>query len=500
MVPAGVEPAVWRALSPAERAEFLLHAESLRPADIEPGLWATLTPDEQAEAAKLKEDLEGGETLRDFMLRMAPHHPPPRHFDPVLEELERCRRAPRKVCISMPPRHGKTTLLTNAFAWWLTKNPGDTHAYCSYNNTQAYSKSALARTLTAKAGVELSEDTNNKAEWRTTEGGGLLATGVESGLTGQGVNGLLVIDDPFAGPLDAFSPAQRDHVDDWFRAVPMTRREGASVFVIHTRWHEDDLIGRLKERGGWQIINLPAVAEIDDPLGRSVGEALWPVRFGIDYLTEQRANLGEYDFAALYQGSPRPRGGALFGDPHYYDPATLDLTGCRLVLAGDPAASTKTSADYSAAGVIAVKGHGAERVGYVLKAWRGQVPIPAFANVLLALQAEFGQTAINVEAVGGFKAIPQMLLAIHPDLRINEITPVGDKFTRAQPVAAAWNGGRVLVPADAPPWLGAFLDEIAKFTGVNDKHDDQVDWLAHAWNAPEPARWSGGATGGKTRW
>ena len=438
--------------------------------------WARLSEPERDQLLADLEDLAGGESLHDFMVRMAPHHPPPQHLLPLIDLLEEARvNRLMKVGISMPPGHAKTTLFLNGFAWWLTKFPADTCAYNSFNATAAFSKSVMARTLAERAGVELSEETNNKAEWRTTAGGGLLAGGMES-LTGKRVQGPLVIDDPYSGPVDASSPAYREEVWNSMMSVAMTRREGAPLFLVHTRWNEDDSIGRLKKLKlkGWRIVNLPALDE--------KGNALWPKMYPAADLKAIRQDVGEYVFAALYQGEPRPRGGAVFGEPTYYDPAAFKMDGWRLVLAGDPAASTKTSADYSAAVVLAVRGHGAEREARVLHVYRKQVPIPQFAADLLALQHRFGETAINIESVGGFKAIPQMLKALHQELRINEITPIGDKFTRAQPVAAAWNTARIQVPADAPPWLGAFLDEVSTFTGVSDKYDDQVDALAHAWN------------------
>lgn len=450
---------------------------------------AALPEADRAEAEALQEDLVGGESLRDFIVRLSPHQPPPRHFDPVIDVLEEARWSPQKVGISMPPGHGKTTLILNAYAWWLTKNPADTNAYASYNERQAFSKSVLARALSVRAGVELSDEVNTKAEWRTVQGGGLLATGIGGGLTGQRVQGLLVVDDPYRNQVDAYSSAYRDDVDDWLKTVALTRRAGASTLVIHTRWHDDDEIGRLAKRG-WRIINLPAIAEKGDVLGRAEGEALWggyqPT--SLPRLKELRRELGEFDFAALFQGSPRPRGGAVFGEPHYYDPATLDVTGCQIVLAADPAASKKTSADYSAAVVLAIKGQGVSAIAYLLKVYREQVTIPQFVRDLRGLQVQYGDTEINVESVGAFLAIPQMLRELDPDIRLKEITPEGDKFTRAQRVAAAWNDARVLVPANfgadttPVPWLGPFLDELAKFTGVNDRRDDQVDALSHAWN------------------
>lgn len=483
---------------PAQAAEATSPAAGLRGLDLTDEEWEALSESERDELLDHLEALEGGEGLRDFIRRMNPAEPAPRHLAPIIEQLELARWMPRKVCISLPPGHAKTTLFQNAFAWWLSRYPADTCGYFSFNAGIAFSKSVPTRALALKAGVELSEEVNNKAEWRTTDGGGLLAGGVGGGLTGQRVTGFLVIDDPFKNMRDATSHAYRDELDEWFKTVALLRLLRASVFVVHTRWHEDDLIGRLMKREGWLVINLPAIAEDGDPLGRKPGEPLWPELYPLDVLLERKVDIGEFNFAALFQGSPRPRGGAVFGAPHYYDPNTVKLEGCRLVLAGDPAASTRTSADYSAAGVLAILGEGTQRTAYVLHAERGQIPIPQFARRLRQLQREFGDTAINIEAVGAFKAIPQMLLEVEPDLRINEITPLGDKFTRAQPVAAAWNDGRVLVPAcgkllpgddpeearrPPPSWLGPFLDELAKFTGVNDKNDDQVDWLAHAWNS-----------------
>lgn len=458
--------------------------------DLTDAEWAALTPDEQDELAALQEDIAGGESLTEFITRISPHHPPPAHFRPVIDLLEAARARPKdmpplKVCVSMPPGHAKTTLFIDAIAWWLSKYPADTNAYYSYNATLAESKSVIARQTAISAGIAISEEMNNRADWQTTDGGGLLAGGVCGGLTGRRVKGLLIIDDPFKGRIDSSSAAYRDSVDDWFRTTALTRREGASTFVIHTRWHEDDLIGRLAKRGGWIVINLAAIAGEDDILGREPGEALWPEMFPLDVLEERKFELGEFDFAALFQGTPRPRGGTVYGEPHYYDPAVTSFEGCRIVLSADPAASEKTSADYSVGFVMSVRGQGKEAVGYVRHIYRKQVQIPELVKVLVSLQITWGNTAINVESVGGFKAIPQMLRALGLE-RVNEIVPIGDKFTRAQPSAAAWNVGRILVPSDAPPWLGAFLDEVARFTGVNDKNDDQVDAMSHGWNHIAP--------------
>jgi phage terminase large subunit-like protein len=272
----------------------------------------------------------------------------------------------------------------------------------------------------------------------------------------------------------------------------MTRLEDASVMVIHTRWHEDDLIGRLAKDGGWEVVNLPAIAGPDDPLGRQLGEPLWPEERPLRMLEEQRA-LDAFNFEALYQGQPRPRGARVFGPATYYDPASFDMTGWRITIYADPAASEKTSANYSAILALATTGRGAEMRGRVVDVYRRQVTIPQFVRDLQAFQAANGNAEACVESVAGFKAVAQMLREIDPHVRVREVRPLGDKFQRAQPAASAWNGvadaidptrnrpPRLEVPLRAP-WLKAFLDEVGAFTGVHDASDDQVDCLSGTWN------------------
>lgn len=444
-----------------------------------------LTEEQQERLRVLLRSQNGGEGLDAFIRRISPHHPPPRHFAPMVAEFERAKREPGKVkvCFSLPPRHGKTSLVQHAFAWWLDRSPADTCAYASYSDTQSWSKIGAAHSLCLAAGVQQG-DRATMAEWRTAQGGGILAAGAGGGLTGQGVSGIMVVDDPFKNSEEASSTVIRDKVGDWFDSVPMTRTEGCSFFVIHTRWHEDDLIGRLEKLGEFKIINLPAIADPGDPLGRIEGAALWPDRFGLDFLNAQKKR-NAYVFASLYQGRPVARGSRLFGVPHYFDPKTVDLTGCEIVIVIDPAGTEKTSSDYSAILVLAVKGTDpATRVGYVLRVVRMQTTIPHLVQIARGVQKEFGNAPIHVEAVGGFKAVPQMLRDIDPTLIVKELPTVGDKLLRAQPAASAWNDdpARILVPFEAE-WLPEFLLELSVFTGVKDRYDDQVDALAHAWSA-----------------
>jgi predicted phage terminase large subunit-like protein len=460
-----------------------------------------LTPAEIAEIETIDAELAGGgESLIEFIERIAPDHAPvPRHLLPLIKVIERARRERVKVCLSMPPGHAKTLTLLRGIAWWLAATPSDTCAYLSYADRQAWGKSKIGRDIAEEAGVELNPYAWSGAEWRTTDGGGVLAAGVDGRLTGNRITGLCVFDDPFKSRDDANSPASRESVWSFYTTVVRLRMENASIVVVQTRWHQDDLIGRLARKGGWEVINLPALAEPNDSLGREPGEALWPEMYDEREFAEIREEIGEFDFGALYQGRPIPRGATLFGLEHYYDQEKVDLTGCKIIMACDEAASDDTVADNSTIVVMAMKGRGIETIAYILDVYCEQVTIPQFARDLRAWQVRWGNPRCGVESNGAFKAVPQLLKEADASLRIKEIVALVDKFQRAQSVSAAWNNARVLVPlptASRPvPWLKRFLGEVSVFTGVSDAHDDQVDALAHAWNmAYQP-----GATGGATK-
>lgn len=426
------------------------------------------------ELLRLLEAQVGGERLGAFIDRLTPRHSPPPHLAKLIKLVEAARIAGIRACVSLPPRHGKTTTILHGLAWMVSRDPRLTHAYVSYSDDLSRSKSRIARRLAEQAGATLAKDSKNLAEWRTEAGGGLLATGVGGPLTGQGVTGCLVVDDPIKNRQEAESANAREKLWEWFGDVAYTRLEpGASCIVVATRWHSDDLIGRLAKTGEWEVLNLPAVS--------NAGRALWPERFPVRSLDEIKAQIGEFSFASLYQGLPRPKGAKVFQSPARYDPQTFSLEGKRLIIGVDPAASEKTSADYSVAVVMATEGVGILQRAWVLEVLRAQVTVPELVQRLRDLQAKY-RAPLAVESVGAFKAVPQMLRSVDRSLRILEVHPAGDKFTRAQPIAAAWNAGRVFVPSRGV-WVNDFVAEVQSFTGVKDAQDDQVDALAHSWNS-----------------
>jgi hypothetical protein len=196
--------------------------------------------------------------------------------------------------------------------------------------------------------------------WQTTAGGIVIAAGVGSALTGFGADAM-VIDDPIADRASAESPAIRESTWSWFQDVARTRlHAGAIQLLIATRWHEDDPAGRIlnspmaKE---WELLNLPAVAEEHDALGRLPGEALWPERYPVSELPSvERGEISSRSFAALYQQRPLPAEGSIF-KASWFEHRYTDLPELKVIASGaDCAAKTGISNDFSAIVTVGTDG------------------------------------------------------------------------------------------------------------------------------------------------
>lgn len=446
-----------------------------------------LTPEELAIWEAL-EEASGVDSLVGFVPLTTPWYQQPEHLRPLADIFYRADRDGKvRALSSTPPQHAKTESMLHWIIWYLRRNPTHNVAYVSYEAGIAAKKSRACREIAERAGIALDPNTRAAAYWRTKEGGGVLATGIGGPLTGFRVD-LLVIDDPHKNRIEAESVTFQERALDWARSVAFTRlTPRASVIVNMARWSDGDLIGRLsapENEVAWEQVNLEAIANEGRSEERALCEALKP----LEWLKEQRRLLGPYDWASLYCGSPQPRGGALFKDPAFFR-YFADIAGARLAIGCDPAATAKTSADYSTIVVVGAVGEGIDQKVYVLDVWRGQVEIPQLVAKLREYQDNW-RCPVYVEAQGGFKAVPQMLRQVGASgkeqdeaLRVVEVNARSDKFIRALPVSAAWNDGRVLLPFDDEPWKAPFLREVKKFTGKGDKTDDQVDALSHAFTA-----------------
>ena len=247
---------------------------------------------------------------------------PARHHRLMLSYLERVARGEiDRLLVTLPPGSAKSTYCSQLFpAWFFAQRShlniiGASHGsglaeYFS-RNIQQYVKQ-----YSGILGYGLA--TQNVERWRTTNGGFYRAAGVGGSITGRRADGA-IIDDSVKGAAEAESLTLRDSVWNWYQAELYTRlKPGAWVIHVTTRWNEDDLAGRqlaAASAGGdqWTVLNLPAICDrIDDPLGRKIGDALWPEWQDEEALERIRVNVGPYVWGALYQQDPKPRGASFF--------------------------------------------------------------------------------------------------------------------------------------------------------------------------------------------
>lgn len=415
------------------------------------------------------------EPLLDFIPRVTPRWDRPDHLAPVADLFERILKGESVYAlVSLPPQHGKTELLLHGIAWLLKYLRRIQVGYVTYADRIARRKSRLAQRYAVSAGLHLEGEALNA--WSTTEGGEVLATTIGGQLTSEGLQ-LLVIDDPHKGRKEAESKIHRDAVGDFFTGTALPRvHPGGSVIVTHTRWHEDDLIGRLakqntdpdeEESQRWKVINKPAIS--------ANGKALWEKRRPLAWLNQKRRRMLDYDFECLYMGRPRPRGSKVFRDVVYYDERPKLFT---VAIGVDCAYTKKTRADHSIAVVLA-KSFDEDTLGmkFIFDCYRGQVESPAFMHVLKGLMIAWPGAPMLWYGSGAESGVAQHFVAAGIPLQYE--SAVTDKLVRATPTACDWNAGQIAVPMRAP-WVTDFLGVVLAFTGVNDAQDDDVDALAAA--------------------
>lgn len=370
------------------------------------------------------------EPLRAFIPRVSPTHVEPDHLAPVLAIFERIAAGEKvRACVSIPPQHGKTETVLHALAWLLSRRPSWRITYATYQQDQSDDKSYTARAIARRAGVELVADRQNLRMWRTARGGGCLFTSVDGPATGQGAQ-LFVIDDPYKGRTEAMSATVRAHTERWVAGTVLMRgQEDMSVVVIHTRWVEDDLIGRIaagQYGDGWEVINLPMLADADGtPSARPYATAttvLNPRRtlpdgrtFGwtLDGARKQLNDTPEAEAEALCQGRPRRRVDGALWTYDVIDPGRMrEAPPLRVsVVYVDPnAASEETAANCDDAGVV-VMGKGFDNRGYVLEDASGHMSVDAWARKAIALYRKHACAYIGAEANLGRRMIQRAIRA-----------------------------------------------------------------------------------------
>ena len=253
--------------------------------------------------------------LLDFVLFNFPEYKVNWHHRIIAEKLEAVERGEiKRLIITIPPRHGKSELVSVQFpAWAIGKNKDRNIIEASYSGELATGFGRQARNIIASSeykhlfpSVTLAEDSQAKGRWNTNGRGAYAAVGIGGTLSGRGAD-ILVIDDYCKDRQDAESTVIRESTWDWYTSTARTRLSpDGAIVVLATRWHDDDLIGRIlrsENASQWEVIHLPAIAEKDEEY-RKQGEALWANHFSLDKLEDIKKDIGSYDFSALYQGVP----------------------------------------------------------------------------------------------------------------------------------------------------------------------------------------------------
>ncbi len=390
----------------------------------------------------------------------------------------------RRLMVFMPPRHFKSETLTVRYAAWRLENdPALNIIIGSYAQKLANRFSRKVRRL-LETRILLSQQRRGAEEWETEAGGGVRAVGVGGGITGFGAS-LIIIDDPVKNRAQAESEVFRDRTWEWFNDDIYTRLEPAgSIVLIQTRWHDDDLAGRIlkaaaADREKWEVVSFAALAEqgFADPLGRSPGKALCPKRFSEKRLNEIRRQLGSYSFAALYQQRPFPLEGGLFKRKWFTRFVEREPDGLRWVRAYDLAVSTETSADHTASFRCAF---GSAGELYIAGGMRRRMEYPDQRRYVIERMVEEKNTAHVIENALHGKAFVQDLRreARVAGVPLRSANVDGDKFTRSLSWANLAESGKIVIVRG--PWNDDLLDEVCRFTGKGDKHDDQVDAISLA--------------------
>lgn len=403
----------------------------------------------------------------------APHH------ELIVGKLEAVERGEiKRLMIAMPPRHGKSELASRRFpAWYLGRNSDKQIIAASYNSDLASDFGREVRNIvhspefSALFDTALAQDSKAANRWHTDKGGMYVAAGVGTAITGRGAD-VLLIDDPFKDRQEADSEITRQRVWDWYTSTAYTRlMPGGAVIVISTRWHDDDLSGRLlaeQATGGdkWELLSLPA---IDDS-----GAALWPAWYPLDRLEQIKSVLPARDWNALYQQNPIPDDGDYFKAAWFteYDVLPENL---RYYGASDYAV-TDGAGDFTEHGVIGVD---ANNNLYVVDWWRGQttadVWIERKCDMILQHSPHcwFGEAGPIRRAIEPF--LMRRMQQREAYCRIEWLASISDKPTRARPIQAMASMGKVFMPKSAP-WKHELLSQLLRFPAA--KFDDGVDVMS----------------------
>lgn len=470
----------------------------------------------QLAAAELLARRHARRSFADFCRYIAPDEPPAAHHLLICEACDRIISGElTRVLVMMPPGSAKSSYATVRFPpYFLGRKGASGIITASYGDTLASRFGGKVRNLVRTpeyqrvfSGTRLAADSQAKGEWETDEGGFYFATGVGGGVTGRRAD-LAVIDDPIRGRKDADSELVRDNTWNWYIDDLRTRlKPGAAIMLIQTRWHMDDLAGRIlpenwdgesgwvtaRDGERWFVISVAAEARAGDPLGRTIGDWLWTDWFGEDFWEQTKKTALLHDvrtWNSLYQQTPTDDAGTYFQrawfDDHRYDEVPAHLTA---YTSGDFAV-TDGDGDFTE---IASWGVGVDDRCYATDWWSGQTASDTWIEQLLS-QAAKAEAHTFVGEQGPIRRAVEPFLEKRRNerrqaLRLVWLPSAGDKAAGARAFQALAAAGRIRFPRTE--WADRVINQLCKFPAG--KFDDCVDtcglfgrFIASTWAAVEP--------------
>ena len=455
---------------------------------------------------ELGQRIAARQSLISFVQYTFPQYvPEPFHYRLARELEDVVSGKTKRLMIFAPPQHGKSQLVSvHLPAYWLGKHPDMPVILSSYAASLAESKSRQTRTLVESDGFgrvfrEIRTQWNSRAvqQW-DLKGyrGSMLAVGVGGPITGHGAQ-LAIIDDPFSSWEMAHRQLQREKVWNWYRGTFRTRVwDKGAIILIMTRWHQDDLAGRLIEHQGeqWKVLRFPAISESQqdrdknneflrlkngepDLIGRIAGQPLCPIRYPLGALQDIRRDVGSSVWSAEYQGVPRPSEGSLF---KRYWFSIMDVIPAEIVerVRYWDRAGSENAGDYTVGLLMAKSRTG---IYYIEDVVRGQWSPLQTQNIIKQTAAMDGKKVkIYVEQEGGSsgKESTDTIIRELAGYPVYADKPSGSKEVRAHPFVAQAEAGNVRLIKGT--WNTNYIEELITFP--SGRNDDQVDASSGAFN------------------
>jgi len=424
----------------------------------------------------------------------------------------------KRLLVNMPPRHGKSEFISKYFpAWYLVNNPSHRIILSSYSAAFATLWGRNVKDIIDSFGeklfgINLRKDVKGAGDFIIEKyGGGMCSVGARGSITGRGAD-LFIIDDPVKNEMESFSQRMRDNLWNWFNATAFTRLEpDGLMIIIMTRWHEDDISGRIMKNfnvikniditddsiiipdNSWLQVSLPLIATENDILGRNEGEPLWPQRFNKNSVLNIKSTVCSYWFSAMYQQEPISASGNIFrrkffqyfeSDNNFYylhtfnsEKITRYKSDCIKYATIDLAVTTNESSDYTVAVIFAVT---KTKEILILEVQREKIEGAEHLNFIQNIFYKWKPAQIGVEAVQYQVSLVQS--ALKAGLPVNKLSAHNNKIARALGIASYLEGGRVFFMQNAH-WLNDFEEELLNFP--NGQHDDMVDAFAYIANIVE---------------